>query len=297
MAMPFLLLFALWFFQGTEPNQLDHIWKGDFTRPRTLDTIKVFDWNIDRGSRFEEIEEALERDHPDLCLLQEVDLFDRRSGNRNVAEALARRLELNYAVAPSFQELSQSAPGKAAYQGQAILTRLPIVNVRVIRFKDQSTWWQPRPYLPNVSLMQRRTGGRTALVIELKGNRGNIVVYNVHFESRSGGAIQTAQLHEVFEDAKRYPQSTPIILAGDFNTKYNGKAFLATLGQAGYHNAFGDQTPRTHRIIGHLDWILVHGPVRIEDASVVTSAQGSDHFPVAATVILSPEKPNTKTVN
>lgn len=288
MFLSFLAILAA-FVPGTDANQLEHVWKGEFTASRPLATIRVVNWNIDRGSSFDEVAQALERAEPDLCLLQEVDLFDRRSGDRNVAEALAQRLNLNYAVAPSFQELSQAGSGKAAYQGQAILTRLPILDVRVIRFREQSNWWQPRAYIPNIALMQRRAGGRTALVTELKGTRGTIVVYNAHLESRSLGKIQTAQLHEILEDARRYPDGTPIILAGDFNTKYNAGAFLTTLRNAGYHNAFGDHVPRTHRIVGNLDWILVRGPARIENASVVKSAEGSDHFPVAATVVTFPE--------
>ena len=282
------LLTAL-IFQGTDANQLDRTWKGEFTSPQVAANIRMVDWNIDRGTRFDEVAQSLENAHPDLCLLQEVDLFDRRSGDRNVAEALAQRLKLNYAIVPSFQELSQASTGKAAYQGQAILTRLPILNVRVIRFREQSNWWKPHVFLPNVPLMQRRTGGRTALVVELKGPDGNIVVYNAHLESRSTGKLQMAQLHEILDDASRYSEGTPIILAGDFNTLYSTKGFQDTLQQSGYHNAF-DKPPRTHKIAGNLDWILVRGPLRTENATVVTEAQGSDHFPVAATIVMVPQK-------
>ena len=280
-----LLAVALAFFQGTEANQLDRIWKEDFAPSQTITDLRTIDWNIDRGTRFEEVAQSLEHAHADLCLLQEVDLFDRRSGDRNVAEDLAKRLKLNYAVAPSFQELSQAESGKAAYQGQAILSRMPILSVRVIRFQAQSSFWKPRPFLPNVPLMQRRQGGRTALVTELKGPKGNIVVYNVHFESRSTGKIQMAQLRELLADAEQYPETTPVILGGDFNTLYYSKPFLELLKASGYTNAFGDKVPRTHRGLGNLDWILTRGPARIENAVVDTGAQGSDHFPVSATIL------------
>lgn len=279
-----LLALLASFFPGNDQNEFDQIWKGGSATPQPLATLRVVDWNIDRGTQFEEIAKALDRDHPDLCLLQEVDVFNRRSGDRNVAEALAQRLGLNYAIAPSFRELSQANSEKPAYQGQATLTRLAILSVRVIRFHDQSTWWQPRAFVPNVPLMQRRLGGRTALVTEMKGAHGTIVVYNAHLESRSLGKLQVAQLREILEDARRYPADTPIILAGDFNTKYNAGAVLSILRESGYHSAFGDHAPRTHRIFGNLDWILVRGPAQIDNASVVKSAQGSDHFPVAAKV-------------
>jgi endonuclease/exonuclease/phosphatase family metal-dependent hydrolase len=285
--LSYFLITLCAFFQGTDANQLDRTWKGEFTSPEPLGTLRSIDWNIDRGTRLDEVAQTLQNAHPDLCLLQEVDLFDRRSGDQNVAEELAKRLKLNYAAVPSFQELGQAGSGKAAYQGQAILTRLPILSVRVIRFKEQSGWWQPRAYLPNTAFMQRRSGGRTALVTELKGLNGNIVVYNAHLESRSNGKIQKAQLQEILDDASHYPETTPIILGGDFNTLYSFRTVLETLQHAGYRNAFGDNVPRTHKIVGNLDWILVRGPARTENASVMMSAQGSDHFPVAATVVVS----------
>ena len=229
----------------------------------------------------------LERERPDLCLLQEVDLFDRRSGNRNVAGALAQRLKLNYTAAASFQELSQSSDGDASYQGEAILTRLPVASVRVIRFHEQSGFWRPRWFIPNIPPMQRRLGGRIALVAELRSTRGVIVVYNAHLESRSLGRIQVAQLQEILDDARRYPASTPLILAGDFNTKYNAKFVLAMLQNAGFRSAFGDRPVRTHRIAGKLDWLLVRGPARIENPVAGKDAQGSDHFPISARVIVS----------
>jgi endonuclease/exonuclease/phosphatase family metal-dependent hydrolase len=279
------LLLTLAFFQD---SQLEHTWKGQYGTAQAPSTLHVIDWNIDRGTRFEEVAKTLENAHPDLCLLQEVDLFDQRSGNRNIADELAKRLQMNYSLVPSFQELSQGAGGKPAFQGQAILTRLEIVEVRIIRFKEQSSWWKPRAFLPNVPLMQRREGGRSALVAELKGPHGSIVVYDVHLESRSNGKVQFAQLAEILEDARKYPATTPIILGGDFNTLYTGKKLLETMQHEGYASVFADRVVRTHKIAGHIDWIFLRGPLHAGDPSVMMSAEGSDHFPVAATIDVTP---------
>ncbi|MGH9558138.1 MAG: endonuclease/exonuclease/phosphatase family protein [Bryobacteraceae bacterium] len=275
---------AVILFAGTAPNLLDRIWRGDFTAARPLGSIRAADWNIDRGVHLDEIAAGLDRDRPDLCLLQEVDLFDRRSRNRNVAQALAQKLKLNYAVVASFQELSQASDGEAAYQGEAILTRLPVERARVIRFHEQSGFWRPRSFIPNIPIMQRRAGGRTVLVVELKSTHGMLVVYDAHLESRSLGRIQLAQLREILEDTRRYPAGTPVILAGDFNTKYNSAAVFSALQAAGFRSAFPDGAPRTHRIEGKLDWLLVRGPARIEDAMVDRNARGSDHFPIFARI-------------
>jgi len=261
---------------------LTQISKGDFTPPRALESVRVVDWNIDRGTRLEQISAVLERERPDLCLLQEVDRFDRRSGNQDVAKDLAHRLNLNYVFGPSWQELSQGSAERPAIQGQAILTRLPLRNVRILKFRRQSGWWQPRPYIPNMPIMQRRLGGRIALVAELEMQGRLLVVYDVHLESRSLGSLQSEQMDEILADSRRYPAGTSILLGGDFNTKYNAGAFLRKLDGDGWRNAFGDRTPRTHAIFGNLDWIVTRGPIETRDARVVRGSRGSDHFPVAA---------------
>jgi len=272
----------------TATPDLDRILTGDFTdAARPPDSLHIVDWNIDRGERLDQVAKVLDRDQPDLCLLQEVDLGAHRSGNLNVADELAKRLKMRYAFGLAWQELSQGDRERPSFQGQAILTRLPVRNVRVVRFKTQSGFWQPRSYVPNVPLFQRRLGGRMAVVAELDFGGRTLVVYNVHLESRSFGHIQDAQMDEILADAKRYPESTPIILAGDFNTKYNAGSLGAKLRAAGWRSAFGSRAPRTHTIMFSLDWIVARGPLRIEQGKVERGSGGSDHLPISATVSIA----------
>jgi endonuclease/exonuclease/phosphatase family metal-dependent hydrolase len=275
--------------KAADPS-IDRILTGSFAEPQTAKTqIRVIDWNIDHGSRLDQIAVAIAKQNADICSLQEADYRARRSGHRNVPEELARRLKLNYVFAPEFQELSQGKRGEPAYIGQAILTRFPVRNVRVIRFETQSNFWQPRLLLPlnGAPLMQRRLGGRMALVAELDYEPGRmLVVYNTHLESRSFGRIQGLQLDEILADAARYPEGTPIVLAGDLNTKYNAEATGERLRQAGWQSAFGDRHPRTHRIMFSLDWVLAKGPVAVEDGRLLRDASGSDHYPISALVAL-----------
>jgi endonuclease/exonuclease/phosphatase family metal-dependent hydrolase len=81
---------------------------GNFARPRWTswprDTIRVVDWNIDRGLRLQEIIEFLDAQSADVLILQEVDLNARRSGYRNIAEEIARQLRMNYVFGCEFQE-------------------------------------------------------------------------------------------------------------------------------------------------------------------------------------------------
>ncbi len=274
------------FLAADTPKDLDRILTGDFTTNAAAPTnsIHIVDWNVDRGTHLDQVAAVLDRDHADLCLLQEVDLGAHRSKGVNVGEELAKRLNMRYTMALAWQELGQGKRENPSYQGQAILTRLPIRATRVIRFKEQSDFWKPRGWVPNVALFQRRLGGRIAIVSELEVAGRTLVVYNAHLESRSGGKLQDAQIDEMLEDAKKYSADTPIVLAGDFNTKYNAKQLNARLAEAGWRSAFGGKTPRTHTIMFSLDWIMVRGPIDIADGKVEKGSEGSDHLPVSATI-------------
>src|SRR5438132_2354653 len=142
-------------------DTMNEIRRGGFARHvPTATELKVLDWNIDRGTQLDRIASGMSSQQPDLAILQEVDLNARRSGSQDIAQELAKRLNLNYVFATEFQELGQSTSGEPAYHGQAILTSLPIRSTRAIRFESQSGFWKPHPYLPQWGLFQRRLGGR-----------------------------------------------------------------------------------------------------------------------------------------
>ena len=247
-------------------------------------TLNIVDWNIDRGARLEGITAGLKSQEPDIAILQEVDLNARRSDRLDVARELGARLNLNYVFGPEFQELGQGSGEMPAYHGQAILTSLPLRSTRIIRFARQSGFWKPRPMLPSWALFQRRLGGRIALVAELDFKGTKLVVYNLHLESRSGGAIQYDQVKEVLADAGQYPKDTPIIIAGDLNTKYppSIRNCLKLLNDNGFESAFGQRHLRTHVLIGDLDWIFTRGAIALSGAQVLHDAHGSDHYPISA---------------
>jgi endonuclease/exonuclease/phosphatase family metal-dependent hydrolase len=244
--------------------------------------LRVTSWNIDRGERLERIIATLKEESPDLCLLQEVDQHDKRSGDRDIAKELAEKLDYNYSFGVAFQELGQSVDGRPAYQGQATLSRWPIAKSRILRFHRQSSWWKPHAWIPDTAFFQRRLGGRIALVTEIAISKRLVVIYNVHFESRSGGAIQTEQLNEVLADLAQYPEGTAAIIGGDFNSKYHPYRLLHSLEGKGFHSVLGDRVERTHVLVGYLDWIFYRGPWRVAQGTVIRGSHASDHDPVMA---------------
>ena len=89
-------------------------------------SIRIVNWNIDRGEKLPAIVEFLSAQNPDLLVLQEVDMNTRRVRRLNVAEEVARALRMNYVFGREFQELAEGSHGSPAYTGQATLSRWPL---------------------------------------------------------------------------------------------------------------------------------------------------------------------------
>jgi endonuclease/exonuclease/phosphatase family metal-dependent hydrolase len=246
----------------------------------------VLNWNIERGEHLDDIKDQIRQIKPDLCIFQEVDRGARRTHGEDVAKELAETFSMNYVFAPEFQELGQGTAEDPAYHGQAVLTTLPVSSSRMIRFQHQSGFWKPRKLLmSSVPLLQRREGGRVALVAELDNGGKPLVVYNLHLESKGTGQLRLEQLEEVLDDAQHYPPQTPIIIAGDFNSFTSHSSLIPRLRQAGFRSAFGEQRVRTHVMVGALDWVFVHGDIECEHGQVLR-VPGSDHFPITVDVRL-----------
>jgi endonuclease/exonuclease/phosphatase family metal-dependent hydrolase len=246
----------------------------------------ILNWNIDRGKHLDDIKDQIRHNEPDLCIFQEVDLGARRTHAEDVTKELAEAFGMNYVFAPEFQELGQGTAEDPAYHGQALLTTLGVRSSRLIRFQHQSGFWKPRRFLiSSVPLLQRREGGRVALVAELDNGGKPLVVYDLHLESKGTEQLRLEQLNEVLDDAQRYPAETPVIVAGDFNTLSFHSRLIPRLREVGFRNALGDRRIRTHVIVGALDWVFVRGSIECENGQVL-HVPGSDHFPITVHVRL-----------
>jgi endonuclease/exonuclease/phosphatase family metal-dependent hydrolase len=260
-----------------------------FGKAPSANTITILCWNINGGRDLPKVKSGLAQEPADLYVLQEVDSLTERTGQTNIPQDLAEQLTASSSFGIEFEELSQesnsSSKERGAFTGQATLTRLPMQKSRVLRFKHQSGFWSPHSWLPSsVPMFQRRLGGRIALITEHQIGGRLLVVYNVHYESRSYGRIQLDQITETIEDMNQYPLDTAFLLAGDLNTKYFPSIFLERLKREGFQNSTGDRFERTHEVVGSLDWILAKGPVKLEAGRVRRDISGSDHFPIFATL-------------
>jgi endonuclease/exonuclease/phosphatase family metal-dependent hydrolase len=272
-------------------SQIQEIVTGNFARfkwvlwpPRSL---HIVDWNINRGLELQGIVDFLASINADILLLQEVDLNARRTHRLNIAEEIARKLEMNYVFGREFEELVQGSKGSPAYHGQATLSKWPIVNSRLIRFSRQSHFWQPHWFLPRIEPFQERLGGRIALVAEINVGGSKIISYNLHLESRGNDELRVSQLEEVLADTTCCDAECPVIVAGDLNLDASREAVEFAVSKAGFHNALrAPHTPTTpQRGLfergRQIDWAFVRGPVGVCSGQVHRRVKASDHYPIS----------------
>jgi len=255
-------------------------------------SIRVVDWNIDRGLQLGAIVEFLGNAKTDLVILQECDLNAKRTHRLNVAREIAKQLRMNYVFGCEFQELTQGSRASPAYHGQATLSPWPLSNPRILRFRRQSNFWRPRWFLPDMQPFQERIGGRIALVSEISLAGRRLIVYNLHLESRGDDNMRCSQLDECLSDSAGYDSQLPIILAGDLNLDISHTTACPGLSATDFRNAFSNQgslttPPKSLFDRGKaIDWIFVRGPILPTQPKVHSSARGSDHYPLSLTLAL-----------
>ncbi len=251
--------------------------------------LRIVSWNIARGLRLDAVAEFLGSANADLILLQEVDTNSRRTGYLNIAKELSQKLRMNYAFGIEFQELAQGSHTSAAYHGQATLSRWKLSDPRILRFSDQSTFWHPHWWTPpRLALLERRLGGRMALVTEVCVGERRLVAYNLHLESRNGDDLRFRQLGQLLDDALSCDLGLPLVVGGDFNFDVTQAPQRFPLCRAGLINPFVGGPPTTiTSAVGRprsIDWILTRGALRTLAATVHDGIHGSDHYPLSLTV-------------
>lgn len=180
-------------------------------------------WNIERGINLDAICEIL-GSHPeismgDLFYLTEADFGMARSGNKNVTQELARRLELNYLYAPGYLNLSKGNSIEGHYEGMnevglhgnALLSRYPLENFRTLRLKNCRDKMRGR---------EKRIGSQIALMADVRLPEKTITAVVVHLDAHSSQRQRAHQMKTVLDSIQDNP--FPVLLAGDLNTNcYN----------------------------------------------------------------------------
>lgn len=252
--------------------------------------IRMVSWNINRGLQLDGVISFLRAAAPDLVLLQETDVNARRTQYRNVAREIAQALCMNYVFGCEFQELTQGNSDSPAYHGHATLSRLPLLESRILRFRRQSGFWRPRWYVPNIQSLQRRIGARMVLVSHVNWFEKHLVVYNVHLESRGDDALRCGQLADIVQDIQQYDAGVPVVVAGDFNFDLSQEPAASLVAGSSLHSPFQRDSARpttTRPPLGRartVDWILIRGTFACVGAELHDSVLASDHYPLSLTL-------------
>jgi endonuclease/exonuclease/phosphatase family metal-dependent hydrolase len=197
----------------------------------------------------------------DIIVLNEVDWGMKRSGYRNVVADLAAALKMNFAFGTEFIEVDPIALGTEKFNGvierdrealaeqitidptryrglhgTAILSRFPLLNVRLVPFKTQGHDWygtekkglttieKGKRLVSEVAFQEKvdreiRRGGRTMLLADIESPEiptGRLTIVATHLESKTKPSNRVKQLQELLEIIK--PMRNPVVVAGDMNT-------------------------------------------------------------------------------
>lgn len=244
--------------QGLEFEAIEAAFKSPAKFAALLDAKRYPPRSAQRAAILREVEAMKQAD---VIVLNEVDWGIKRTDYRHVTEDLAKALNMNWAFGVEFIEIDPIALGTEQFEGldeedraeliaqvrveptqykgmhgNAILSRYPLENVRVIRFKNQGHDWYAdekkgvtdlekgrrklgkEVFSEKISRQVRR-GGRMMLVAEISdaefpGSR--ITIVSTHLEDRTKPSNRLKQLEEILAHIK--PIQHPVVLAGDMNT-------------------------------------------------------------------------------
>ena len=197
----------------------------------------------------------------DVVVMNEVDLGMKRTEYRDVARELATAMHMNYTYGVEFVEVDpvfelgieqvhladsqedarlqkdlQVDPDRyRGLHGNAILSRYPIRNVRILRFPVCHDWYnaeakqaakieQARRWTAEKLFRERiqrevRHGGRIALIAQLTVPdvpTGEVTVVAPHLENKCPPACRRKQMNTLLAELK--DDKNPLVMAGDLNT-------------------------------------------------------------------------------
>jgi endonuclease/exonuclease/phosphatase family metal-dependent hydrolase len=192
----------------------------DSQNDQKTEIVKALAWNIERGCRYQGIEDALEN-HPrlkdkDLLLLTELDYGMARSGNRFVARELAQKLKLNYAFAPVYIALQKGSGVEAAVAGEntkslhglAIFSKYPLKNVHAIPFPNGKDKMHGK---------EKRLGYLRGLIADVEHPAGVFRAVCIHLDVHCSRKHRVRQMKTLLEHLETLPK-LPTIIGGDWNT-------------------------------------------------------------------------------
>lgn len=230
-------------------------------------TLRVMTYNIhvgvgmDKKLDLQRIADVINREHPDLIGLQEVDRGVKRTEGKDEIAELAAMTNMQYAFAPNLDY-------QGGKYGVAILSRLPIRNTVHRMYENK-----------------REAERRGMLLVEVEVDHQLLTFVTTHLDYQfdDGRVFETEQLLKFLNDIRG-----PLIVVGDLNDVPAGNAYKllrtkfddAWLASRAKGEGFSYPADKPAKRIDH---IFYGGGIRAKKAWVVETL-ASDHIPVAAEV-------------
>lgn len=202
---------------------------GQFCRalPPARQQYRFVAWNVERGIELDRQLEAL-RSHPylreaDVLLLTETDLGMARSGNRNVAQEIARDLGFYYAFVPCYLNLVKGSgleyhaegDNDLGLHGNAIVSRYPLRNVRAVFLKNG---------FDKMAGREKRLGRQAAVIADVEFPNGSVTAVSSHLDANSSQRHRAQQMRDILHGLDRLDERRgangrlPAVIGGDWNT-------------------------------------------------------------------------------
>ncbi len=154
--------------------------------------------------------------------MTELDYGMARSGNRFVAQELAKNLKLNYAFAPVYIALQKGSGVESDAEGEntkslhglAIFSKYPIRNAQTVALPNGKDKMEGK---------EKRLGYLRALVADIAHPAGEFRAVCVHLDVHCSRKHRQKQMKIILEHLEKLPD-LPVVIGGDFNTTtYNAQ--------------------------------------------------------------------------
>ena len=200
--------------------QKPHLFFNDAAAPRLNSFLRVVQWNIEKGKRFDSILDLLGNNeilkYADVIILNEADYGMNRSQNRHVARELAERLGFHMVFGPAHFELTKGTEEDLALegenheslQGNAVLSRYPFMETVIMPL--------PVTFEP-YEFEEKRFGRRCCLWVKLQLRQSFIWIGSVHLELRNTPRCRAVQVRHIMENLPGEDREAYLI-GGDLNT-------------------------------------------------------------------------------
>ena len=232
-------------------------------------TLRVMTYNIhvgvgmDKKLDLQRIAEVINREHPDLVGLQEVDRGVKRTEGKDEIAELAALTRMHFAFAHNLDY-------QGGQYGVAILSRFPIGRIDHRKYE-------------NKRVAERR--GMLRVELDVDGKQLNFVTTHLDYQYDDSRLFETEQLLSFLADI-----NGPLIVTGDFNDEPVGSAYKLLISKfedawmRGRAKGDGFSYP-SDKPVKRIDYIFTRRANGIKaKRSWVVKTLASDHLPVVADV-------------